>query len=101
MIRHTREYYQAQLNDMRPYILNAMYLRGRTKCAICNKVLMRGTKCSFFIDTGLRIDHTRYGDDITIDDLRLMCYDCHLDHTVSANDSRLSGSYCPYCQRPY
>ena len=82
-----REYYQYQINDLRPYILTAFRWKGITKCERCGK------------EGAYEINHKRYAPDITINDLELVCVGCHASITGASHDASLSG-VCHACHRP-
>lgn len=84
-----RLYYQWQINSLFPYLRSAFQKKGEWKCKACG------------VTENLEIDHLRYGDDITINDLQVLCYGCHSMKTGVTNELRLSGDFCSYCQRPY
>lgn len=51
---------------LRPYILNIKEKElGSLNCEICGS------------DNNIEIHHKRYGSDITIKDLELLCFNCH------------------------
>lgn len=89
MIKEERMYHFRTIASLFPYLKSAFERMGEWKCKECGS------------EDNLQIDHLRYGPDITINDLQVLCYDCHKDKTMIANDLRLSGGYCTHCQRPY
>lgn len=69
---------------LRPYLLSALKAKYGDYCA----------ECLMPYDS-YEIDHKRYGDDITIKDLQLLCYTCHREKTLISQESWLSQS--PHC----
>jgi len=82
-------YHNQLVNRLRPYIMAAKREQGITSCERCAS------------DVRLEINHKRYGEDVTLKDLELLCEECHSNQTGWANDMRLAGSYCSHCQRPF
>jgi hypothetical protein len=79
--------HQYLISDMKPYIVEAMKRQGRWVCP-CGSTEQ------------LEIDHMRYAEDITINDLQCLCKSCHRQKTMVSNELRLSG-YCPHCGREF
>lgn len=73
-----------QLQDLRPYLLPILKEKFGDKCINC------GTWHRSY-----NIHHLRYGDRITIDDLELLCADCHRLKTIEANE--LGFDNTPHC----
>ena len=75
------------IRDLRQYLLPAMIQEFGDRCAVCGK-----HKSSY------EIDHLRYGNQVTIHDLQLLCVDCHRDKTMTNNEAHLSRTpHCPTC----
>ncbi len=73
--------------DMKPYVYEALLATQGDRCNACGDTF-----------DAYDIDHLRYAPDITIKDLQLLCYDCHKDKTMIANDHWLSGvRHCSTC----
>jgi len=86
LTRQDRVAYQLQLRIMFPYLVSAFKLLDRWFCEDCGVLY------------GLTFDHKRYAPDITIADLRVLCWRCHKNKTEYNYDSYLSGNfYCPHC----
>ena len=69
---------------MRPYVIAALIREYGDRCEYCQEKFRT-----------YEIDHKRYGEHITIKELQLLCYDCHLAKTIESNDVRLSKE--PHC----
>jgi len=81
-----RQAYQYQLLVMRPYLVAAFQQLGKWKCEVCGSV------------KGLTFDHKRYAPDITMYDLRVLCWSCHQAKSIANGEAYLSGEfYCPHC----
>lgn len=89
MTKEERLYHLEAVNSLYPFLKSAFQWRNEWLCFNCG------------VKENLRIHHKRYGEDITINDMQVLCKDCHNDKTEIANELRLSGGYCPHCQRAY
>jgi hypothetical protein len=89
MEQSERTYHNTLINRLRPHIMHAKKELGITTCERCGR------------SDRLEINHKRYGEDITLYDLELLCISCHSEQTGWARDMARIGSYCPYCQHSY
>jgi hypothetical protein len=71
-------------NSMKQYLLPAMLSVFGDKCALCGEQW-----------PSYEIDHIRYGDDVTMYDLQLVCVACHKDKTMNDSDAWLTRT--PHC----
>lgn len=79
--------YHRQIEDLRQYLLPLMTEEFGDLCADCGE-----QKDSY------QIDHMRYGDDITMYDLQLLCVDCHKLKSMASGDAYLTRtSHCATC----
>ena len=75
------------IKDLRQYLLPLMIDTFGDKCAICKQQY-----------SSYEIDHIRYGDDITMYDLQLLCADCHRDKSIASGDAYLTRTtHCATC----
>jgi 5-methylcytosine-specific restriction endonuclease McrA len=73
--------------SLKPYIYPTLLEWQLGACADC------GEEHEYF-----EIDHKRYADDLTINDLQLLCKDCHTIKTGIGHEHYLSGlNHCPTC----
>lgn len=79
-----RAYHMQLILTMRPYLLSTMKIKFGDQCAICGK-------CQHFYE----IDHKRYAPDITINDLQLLCLECHSTKTSVSHEAFMDKS--PHC----
>ena len=69
---------------MRPYVYWALvFTRGDT-CEECHQS-----------SESYDIDHKRYGDDVTLNDLQLLCHSCHQSKTEASGEAHLMRT--PHC----
>lgn len=76
--------YHKAVQDLRPFLLPTMKQEFGDRCAVC------GVRKNSY-----EIDHKRYGDQVTMYDLQLLCVDCHTSQTMASNDAWLSRT--PHC----
>lgn len=72
---------------LRPYLLSVMTEQFGDKCAEC------GITARYY-----EIDHKRYGSDVTMYDLQLLCALCHRIKTSLSNEAALAQTlHCATC----
>lgn len=64
MTRYSRDHFGSK--DMDQYIIHLLRQKQDDKCVLCNESLVN-----------YQINHKRYGEDITVDDLELLHGECH------------------------
>lgn len=75
------------ITSIRPYVLTAMKVKYGDKCNLC------GAKHDRY-----EIDHLRYGQRVTINDLQLLCRPCHEQKTMVNNEMYLTKTaHCTTC----
>ena len=79
-----KEYHERLILDMRDYILNAIRVTRGDKCQGCGKWQQT-----------YEIHHLRYAPDITINDLLILCDDCHSMQTSQSHEHHMAKE--PHC----
>ncbi len=82
-----RVYHNQLANHMRPYIMGAKKEQGIAACEKCGSTERP------------EVNHKRYGENVTLNDLELLCRSCHAQQTGWAEEMSNLGSYCSHCQR--
>lgn len=85
-MNYAKENYIAQ--DLRQYLLPAMIELFGDHCAEC-----------FDTCDSYQIDHMRYGEDVNIYDLQLLCAPCHVHKSRISGDAYISRTpHCATCK---
>ena len=75
------------IQSMRPYVLSAMRFKFGDFCQKCKKQYPT-----------YEIDHKNYRNLLTIDDLQLLCEDCHKEKTMtSLEEFLIKEPHCSSC----